>query len=67
MAHFLCTDKSAASGWAMVSELSGLGGILLFGLGLDLLGVRSFPLLDLSCALPVLPIILWIIDISANF
>jgi uncharacterized membrane protein YqgA involved in biofilm formation len=51
----------------MVSELSGLGGILLFGLGLDLLGVRSFPLLDLSCALPVLPIILWIIDISANF
>ena len=51
----------------MVTELSGLGGILLFGLGLDLLGVRSFPLLDLSCALPVLPFVLWLVEISSNF
>lgn len=50
----------------MITELSGLGGILLFGLGLDLLGIRSFPLLDLSCALPVLPILLWLIDISTH-
>ena len=52
---------------SMVTELSGLGGILLFGLGLDLLGVRSFPLLDLSCALPVLPFVLWLVEISSNF
>lgn len=41
-----------------VDELSGLGGILLLGLGLDLLGIRRFPLLDLSCALPLLPPVL---------
>ena len=50
----------------MVAELSGLGGILLFGLGLDLLGVRSFPLLDLSCALPMLPLVLWLFELSTK-
>ncbi len=51
---------------SMVAELSGLGGILLFGLGLDLLGVRSFPLLDLSCALPMLPLVLWLFELSTK-
>lgn len=46
----------------LVNELSGVGGILLIGLGLDLLGIRRFPLLDLSCALPLLPLILWLLD-----
>jgi len=48
---------------ALVAELSGLGGILLFGLGMDLLGIRQFPLLDLSCALPLLPAVLWLLNL----
>ena len=52
---------------SLVGELSGLGGILLFGLGLDLLDIRRFPLFDLSCALPLLPFILWLLDHGLNF
>lgn len=46
----------------LISGLSGLGGILLLGLGLDLLDIRKFPLLDLSCALPLLPLVMWVLD-----
>ncbi len=51
----------------LISELSGLGGILLFGLGLDLLDVRQFPLLDLSCSLLMLPLVLQLMDAFPTF
>ena len=46
----------------LVAELSGVGGILLLALGLDLLNVRKFPLLDLTWALPLLPLIISVLD-----
>jgi uncharacterized membrane protein YqgA involved in biofilm formation len=49
---------------ALVGELSGLGGILLLALGLDLLNVRKFALIDLTWSLPLLPLVLWILDIT---
>ncbi len=52
---------------ALVTELSGLGGILLFGLGLDLLNIRQFALLDLSCSLVLLPLVLWLLDSMPSF
>lgn len=47
---------------AMVGELSGLGGVLLFALGLDLLDVKKFPLIDLTWSLVFLPAVLWLLD-----
>ena len=47
----------------LVQELSGLGGILLLALGLDLLDIRKFPLLDLTWSLPLLPLILYLLDL----
>ena len=49
---------------ALVQELSGLGGLLLLALGLDLLRIRQFSLLDLIWSLPLLPLVLWIMDIT---
>ena len=49
---------------AIVQELSGLGGLLLLALGLDLLRIRQFSLLDLIWSLPLLPLVLWIMDIT---
>ena len=49
---------------SLIAELSGLGGILLLALGLDLLDIRKFPLLDLTWSLPLLPIILHLLDIT---
>jgi uncharacterized membrane protein YqgA involved in biofilm formation len=46
----------------LVGELSGVGGILLLALGLDLLDIRKFPLLDLTWSLPLLPLILSVLD-----
>ena len=46
----------------MVGELSGIGGILLLALGLDLLDIRKFPLLDMTWSLPLLPLIVCILD-----
>ncbi len=46
----------------LVGELSGVGGILLLALGLDLLNIRKFPLLDLTWSLPLLPLIICILD-----
>ena len=46
----------------LVGELSGVGGILLLALGLDLLDIRKFPLLDLTWSLPLLPLIISILD-----
>lgn len=46
----------------MVGELSGVGGILLLALGLDLLDIRKFPLLDLTWSLPLLPLIISVLD-----
>lgn len=46
----------------LVGELSGVGGILLLALGLDLLDIRKFPLLDLTWSLPLLPVIISILD-----
>ena len=51
----------------LITELSGLGGILLFGLGLDLLDVRQFPLLDLSCSLLILPLVLQLMEVLPTF
>ena len=51
----------------LITELSGLGGILLFGLGLDLLDVRQFPLLDLSCSLLMLPLVLQLMEVLPTF
>lgn len=47
---------------ALVGELSGLGGVLLLALGLDLLDIRKFALIDLTWALPLLPAVLWLLD-----
>jgi uncharacterized membrane protein YqgA involved in biofilm formation len=47
---------------ALVTELSGLGGVLLLALGLDLLDLRKFPLIDLTWALPILPVVLWLLN-----
>ena len=49
---------------SLIGELSGVGGILLLALGLDLLGIRKFPLLDLTWSLPLLPLILYLLDIT---
>ena len=49
---------------ALITEWSGLGGILLLALGLDLLDIRKFPLLDLSWSLALLPLILHLFDIT---
>ena len=46
----------------LVGELSGVGGILLLALGLDLLDIRKFPLLDLTWSLPLLPLIISVLD-----
>ena len=46
----------------LVGELSGVGGILLLALGLDLLNIRKFPLLDLTWSLPLLPLIISVLD-----
>lgn len=47
----------------LIQELSGLGGILLLALGLDLLDIRKFALLDLTWSLPLLPLILYLFDL----
>lgn len=47
----------------LIQELSGLGGILLLALGLDLLDIRKFALLDLTWSLPLLPLILHLFDL----
>ena len=39
-----------------------MGGVLLVALGLDLLDIRKFPLLDLTWSLPLLPLILALFD-----
>ena len=49
---------------ALITEWSGLGGILLLALGLDLLDIRKFPLLDLSWSLALLPLILHLFDLT---
>ena len=46
----------------LVVELSGLGGILLLALGLDLLDIRKFALIDLTWSLLRLPAVLWALD-----
>jgi len=46
----------------LVVELSGLGGILLLALGLDLLDIRKFALIDLTWSLLLLPAVLWALD-----
>lgn len=46
----------------LVQDLSGLGGILLLALGLNLLNIRSFSLLNLSCSLFLLPAVLWLLE-----
>ena len=46
----------------LVVELSGLGGILLLALGLDLLDIRKFALIDLAWSLLLLPAVLWALD-----
>lgn len=46
----------------LVVELSGLGGILLLALGLDLLDIRKFALIDLTWSLLLLPAVLWMLD-----
>ena len=47
---------------SLITELSGVGGVLLLALGLDLLDIRKFPLLDLTWSLPLLPLILALLD-----
>ena len=47
---------------SLITELSGVGGVLLLALGLDLLDIRKFPLLDLTWSLPLLPVILALLD-----
>ena len=49
---------------ALITELSGVGGILLVALGLDLLDIRKFALLDLTWSLPLLPLILYLFDLT---
>ena len=49
---------------ALITELSGLGGVLLLALGLDLLDIRKFALLDLTWSLPLLPLILYLFDLT---
>lgn len=46
----------------LIAELSGLGGILLLALGLDLLDIRKFALIDLTWSLLLLPVVLWALD-----
>lgn len=49
---------------SLIHELTGLGGILLLALGLDLLNIRTFSLIDLTWSLPLLPFVLWILDVT---
>ena len=49
---------------SLIHELTGLGGILLLALGLDLLNIRTFSLIDLTWSLPLLPLVLWILDVT---
>ena len=49
----------------MIGELSGVGGILLLALGLDLLDIRKFALLDLTWSLPLLPLLIALLDALA--
>jgi uncharacterized membrane protein YqgA involved in biofilm formation len=57
---------------ALIQELSAVGGVLMLGLGFQLLGMRvhgrtAWPLLDMLPALVVLPAVRWAHEILLTF
>ena len=56
------TDSSRHTVGQQVTGVDPQGGVLLVALGLDLLDIRKFPLLDLTWSLPLLPLILALLD-----
>jgi uncharacterized membrane protein YqgA involved in biofilm formation len=47
---------------ALIQEGSALGGLLLLGLGLDLLQIRTLPLVNFLPALLLLPLVRWVLE-----